>query len=294
MSFLRRLWGQGDETESPEAQRLRWDIATRNQRANGQFAYVTVGGVTIPATIHRDYARDVEDWSSDIRLEEPRTGRILTSEDDYTEEFRAAGARTTSVAGLSHHPDAQSDAFDLCQIVSLVPEPVNRVHREAIAVRSPDGRLLGGYVADDELAKLRATSPPPTAGLVVWERWTWRKGERTGLRLLVGPSVSLSLVPLTAADAEGKSRQARYEAGLEQERIEAQARTVAAEKVARESLRQQLAAEREQAAATRAAQVTAWLSQGLCVDCGAPVERTTSSRGRPPVRCERHRHSAES
>ena len=67
----------------------------------------------------------------------------------------------------------------------------------------------------------------------------------------------------------------------ERERAQAEARREAAQ-AARVAARRQKHAER-----------AAWRAEGLCTECGAPVEREPGARGRRPVRCALHRHHAD-
>ena len=163
MSFLRSLLGL-----KPSPASVRVEVSGFQRYDNGeQLAFVAVGSVAVPAVIYRDYQRDTQDWSSGIRLEDPVTGRRLADDDAYPADFYAAGARSIAVAGIDHHPRAQSDAFGIGKIVRLVPEPTNPIDPDAIAVHSNDRSAVAGYVPADELAKVREASPLPGVGLVV-------------------------------------------------------------------------------------------------------------------------------
>jgi hypothetical protein len=277
MSFLRSLFGL---KPSPAPVRVRVEVSAFQRYDNGdQLAVVAVGSVAVPAVIYRDYQRDTQDWSSGIRLEDPTTGRRLTSEDKYPADFYAAGARSIAVAGIEHHPGAQSDAFGICKIVRLVPEPSNPVDPNAIAVRSNDGSEFAGYVPADELAKVREASPLPGVGLVVWDNHTWRPRKRIGMRVLMGPSVALRLIPPGQVPAERARREATYAAGRE-----AGWAKQAAEREAKEAAKLARKAEREAQAAERTRKVeqsAAWRAEGRCVDCGAVIE----PGGRRAIRC---------
>ena len=268
VSFLRRLFGTGDREPVQPTFEFRIELSSGGGYQDDELAEVTVGGATIAAAIYRDNQRDVQDWSSGFRLEHPLTGSMLTSDDDYPEYFRAAGARSIAVAGMQHHPDSQGDAFALGRLVRLVPEPTNPVGPDAIAVRSWDGRLLAGYVPEDSLAKIQSTLPAPTVGLVVWDNYTWRPRTRKGLRLLVGPSVGVRMIPALKVPAEQARRAARYEKGRAEITAQSEATWGAYQ------------AERER----KAAQIAAWRDAGLCVECGAPVEQTS----RRVIRCAVH------
>lgn len=268
MSFLRRLFGSGNSAPAPRTVGFQIVLPSDGGYDDEKLAEVTVGGATIAAAIYRDNQRDVQDWSSGFRLEDPRTGRMLISDADYPDDFRAAGARSIAVAGMQHHPDSQGDAFGLGQAVRLVAEPTNPVDPDAIAVRTWDGRLLAGYVPEDSLAKIQTTLPTPTMALVVWENFTWRPRTRIGLRLLVGPSVSVRMIPASKVSAEQARRGARYEQGRAEEDAE------------NEAIRAAYWVERER----KAAQVAAWRAAGLCVECGAPVDKP----GGHVIRCTIH------
>lgn len=291
MGFLRRLFGGADTaprvgiTVSISREEARYDPG------DGQ-CFVTVGGVTIPGAIYRDHQRDVQDWSSGVRLEDPRTGRMLLGENRYPRDFLAAGARSVAVVGLPHHPDAQRDQFAVGARVGLVPEPDNPVNPRAIAVRSADGRYLAGYVPDDELDRIWSTEPTPREGIIVWEQFSWRPRIRKGLIALVGPTVELRMVPSSRLAAEAARREAAYARGrIEEEAENERERALAAERrQEREAERARRAAERE-AARKLKAQAAAWRAEGRCIECGAPIE-PQSGRGRPPIRCVLHRGSA--
>ncbi len=84
----------------------------------------------------------------------------------------------------------------------VVPEPTNPVNQRAVAIRSIDGLLLAGYVPDDELDDFLATIPLPIVGIIVWEAFTWRPRVRKSLIALVGPSISLRMIPASGVPAE--------------------------------------------------------------------------------------------
>ena len=285
MAFLRRLLG-GDSRQ-PRA------VVPPTEGGQDELAAVAVGELWIPAAIYRDQARDDGSWASGIRLEHPATGRWLFSDDDFPEPFYGAGARVTAIVGIPYHPDAQRNDFALGHLVRLSPEPTNPVNREAIAARSWDGRFLGGYIPDDDLPKIRDAQPAAAVGLVIWERWTLGPWVRRSIRLLVGPAIRLRLVAASDAPAERARREVLFAAGTEADRAQAESvrhaaheAQAAAKELERESRHAQRVAEHE----AKVAQAAAWRAAGLCVDCGAPVEPTSGARGRPPIRCEVHRH----
>ena len=263
-----------------------------------QLAVVEVGSARVNAAIYRDYQRDTQDWSSGIRLEDPVTGHRLRDDDGYPEDFRAAGARSVAVVGIPHHAEAQRQEFGVGQAVRLVAEPMNPVDPRAIAVRSADGKLLAGYVPADELDRIIATRPAPVGGLVVWENFTWRPRRRVGIRILIGPSVRLGLVPSAATEREATRRSQAYALGreLEEQRYAAEKlerdRAREAERAVRAAAVEQGRAERQRARDAAAALVADRRVAGVCVECGGPIE-ARPGRGRPVVRCNACRAAAE-
>lgn len=263
-----------------------------------QLAVVEVGAARINAAIYRDYQRDTQDWSSGIRLEDPVTGHRLRDDDGYPEAFLAAGARSVAVVGIPHHADAQRPEFGVGQAVRLVAEPNNPVDPRAIAVRSVDGRLLAGYVPADDLDRIIATRPAPVGGLVVWENYTWRPRRRMGIRILIGPSVRLGLIPSGATEREAARRSQVYASGreLEEQRYASEKlernRAREAERAARAAAVEQTRTERQLAREAAATLVANRRAAGVCVECGGPIEDHVG-RGRPSVRCHACRASAD-
>ena len=262
-----------------------------------QLAVIEVGSVRVNAAVYRDYQRDTQDWSSGIRLEDSVTGRRLREDDGYPEDLRAAGARNVPVVGLPYHEDSQRPEFGVGQAVRLVAEPTNPVDPRAIAVRSADGRLLAGYIPADDLDRISTTRPAPVGGLVVWENFTWRPRRRLGLRILIGPSVRLELIPSGDAEREAARRRVVYAAGreLEEQRYVAQRlerdRAREAARAARAAATEQARAERELARGAAVALAAARRAAGVCVECGGPIE-ARPGRGRPALRCNTCRAAA--
>ncbi|HEY8867896.1 MAG TPA: hypothetical protein VIM30_00735 [Candidatus Limnocylindrales bacterium] len=294
MDLLRRLFPRPTQpVQAPVAP----FIPVSGRDDEDQLCFVSVGDAAVPGATYDGYQRDVQDWSSGIRLEHPRTGWMLRREDDYPPDFLAAGARVVALAGIQHHADGQRDEFAIGHFVQLAPEPGNPVNPSAIAIRSLDGRYLAGYVPDDDLDRIHATIPAPRVGLVVWDHWTWRPHVRLGLRILVGPSIHVQLIDTAASAAEQARRdehyargRAEWEAEREAERLAAQERKRAAQ-AARDAARAERSAERARRAtdrAERSAQAATWRAAGRCVDCGTPVE-LGNGRGRPAIRCAVHR-----
>lgn len=222
--------------------------ATEN---DDHLAVVSAGGVSLPAAIYKAYQRDVQDWSSGIRIEDPQTGRWLRETSTFPAAFQAAGAHSISVAGIEAHPDASLDVFGTGRIVRLVPEPTNPVDPRAIAIVSADGRHRAGHVPADELDEILDARPVPTVGLVTWDNFTWRPRTRIGMRLLIGPNVRLALVPDRQVARERARRQATYAACRE-----AEMRQLEQERAVREQ---------------RERQAAAWRAEGRCVDCGGSL-----------------------
>lgn len=284
MSLLRRLLGL-----EPSPVRIRVEVSGFQRSDDGdELAVVAVGPVAVPAAIYRGYRRDTQDWSSGIRLDDPTTGRMMTSDDDYPADFYAAGARSIAVAGLDYHAGAQSEAFGIGKIVRLVPEPSNPVDPNAIAVYCNDRSALAGYVPADDLTKVREATPLPGVGLVVWENFTWRPRKRIGMRVLIGPSVALRPIPAAQARAERTRREAIYAAGREAEwaRQRAERDAKAAAKQVRKAERETRDAER----ARKAERVAAWRAEGRCVGCGAAIP----PGGRRSIRCQACRNQGAS
>jgi hypothetical protein len=263
MSFLRRLLGGSSQSQPVPSITL---SATTRYDATDELAVVTVAGAQVPATIYQNFQRDRQDWSSGIRLEDPETGGWMRETGQFPDYFRAAGAMSIAVAGISHHPDASRDDFAVGHLVRLVPEPSNAYDPNAIAIRSADGRYHAGYVPAEDLDGVRAVQPAPTVGLVAWENFTWRPRQRIGIRLLIGPSVSLHVVPTNQRAKEAARRETVFAAGQQAERRRYE----------------QEHAERE----ARERQVAHWRTEGRCIECGAPIE----PRGRF-VRCASCRHA---
>lgn len=255
-----------------------------------QLGVVEVGSARVNAAIYRDYQRDTQDWSSGIRLEDPVTGHRLRDDTGYPEDFLAAGARSVAVVGIPHHAESQRPEFGVGQAIRLVAEPTNPVDRRAIAVRSADGKLLAGYVPADDLDRIIETRPAPVGGLVVWENFTWRPRRRMGIRILIGPSVRLGLIPNGDTEREMSRRERAYAAGreLEEQRYAAEklerdhARD--AERAARAAAVEQARAERQLAREAAIELATERRAAGVCVQCGGPIEARVG-RGRPPIRC---------
>jgi hypothetical protein len=284
MELLRRLLGGPAQLPPAPVVPVGADVDEEEQ-----LCTVTVGSVTVPAAIYQGYQRDIGDWSSGIRLDDPDRGFRLMRDSD-SPPFLAAGARSIALAGITYHADAQRDEFAVGHFVQLASEPTNQVNPNAIAIRSLEGRYHAGYVFDEDLERIQATEPTPVVGLVVWEHGSRRPRKRFGLRILVGPSIHVELISAVAAPAERARRTAHYargQAAWEAERdTERAAATEHRRAAARELARQGRVAKRDAAEAQKS-QSAAWRAAGLCVECGAAIEERPG-RGRPAIRCAVH------
>jgi hypothetical protein len=287
MGFLRRLFGLDRTSPAPS---VRGTMTVNVHGFDDRLAVVRVGGVHVDASVWEGYQRDTQDWSNGVRLMDPETGDWLRDDEHYPPDLRAAGARSIACVGLGFHPGSQSPAFAAGSIVRLVSEPTNPVNPHAVAVRSADGRELAGYVSDDELERVRALVPPASVGLVVWENYRWRPRERTGMRLVIGPSVQLDLVPVGREPAERAHRDATYAAGKERQRLALEAERAQADvaklavREAKRREREMLEAARAGARAERARLERERRAAGVCLACGGPIEPHVG-KGRPSIRC---------
>lgn len=277
--------------------RLVATISYGGRNPDDQLAVVDVGAVRVNAAIYRDYQRDTQDWSSGIRLEDPVTGHRLQDDTGYPADFLAAGARSVAVVGLPYHAESQRPEFGIGQSVRLVAEPDNPEDPRAISVRSADRSLLAGYIPADDLDRVIGTEPSPAVGLIVWENFTWRPRRRMGIRILIGPSVRLGLIPKGDTEREAVRREQAYAVGreLEEQRYAAEKlerdRAREADRAAKAEARDRERAERQAARDAAAALVAERRAGGVCVACGGPIE-SHSGRGRPPIRCASCRGAA--
>ena len=147
---------------------------------------VRVGEVTVRASrCDWEAFGDGELESRGLRLKDERSAWLPLGE--VTEELERLGARIIEVAGVTHHPNHDAPAFTAEQPVRLVPEPDNPYDRNAIAVRSADGRLMAGYVPRGDAAWCHRHGGAFT-GVVVWEYRAARDvRDRRGLRVLIAP-----------------------------------------------------------------------------------------------------------
>jgi hypothetical protein len=254
-----------------------------------QLAQVIVGRIVVNAGVYTGYSRGGNDWADGIRLEDPDTGGMLFGDDEYPREWIEAGIRDIAVVGIPYHPDAQRPDFGVCRYVRLVPEPNNPKDRRAIAVRSPDGHRLAGYVPADRLDDIWATRPNPQIGLVVWDHYQGPVRERLGLYVVAAPSIELRLVPPQDLEAERARRNAVYGAAAQQPIRASRPGEVHPEARKPEGVNTARAAEEVRAA--RLASIAERRAAGLCVTCGGPIEANPEP-GPRQIRCERCRMSA--
>ena len=134
-------------------------------------------------------------WLAGYSLVEPGSGRFLAN---TAPELIRRGLRVTSVAGVTHQPDAlQSDAAAPGSPLTLRRDPGNEHDRHAIAVDLSGGAQLG-WVPRDLAEEL---SPSIDAGeawsaVVLRERRASPRDPRTGLTILLArnPQVTLKQV----------------------------------------------------------------------------------------------------
>ena len=232
-----------------------------------------VGPIVINAALYMGYSRGGDDWADGIRLEDPDCGGMLFGDDVYPREWIEAGIRDVAVVGIPYHPDSQRPDFSVGRYVRLVPEPNNPKDRRAIAVRSVDGRRLGGYVPGDRLDDL-------------WDHYSGPVRERLGLYVVAAPSIEFRLVPPQNVDAERARRNAIYEVGGEQQLRTRQAKEAQLE--ARKSTKANATPNAERIRAARLASIAERQATGSCVSCGGAIESHTQSGDRQ-IRCERCR-----
>lgn len=89
--------------------------------------------------------------------------------------------------GLEYYSDHSSGAFAAERVVRLEGEPTNPYDRNAIVVRSSDGRQIAGHLTREDVAWY-ARHRIPRHALVIWEhRPVGQPRERSGMRLLAAP-----------------------------------------------------------------------------------------------------------
>lgn len=126
--------------------------------------------------------------SRGLRLMDPATSAWIY--DELPDELTALGVRIAAVAGISHYPDRLASAFAAEQPVRLVPQPDNPYDRNAIAVRSADGRLQAGHLPKETAAwatDWTNRTGASFAGIVLWEFRSAGTADRLGLRILLAP-----------------------------------------------------------------------------------------------------------
>ena len=160
--------------------------------------------------------------------------------------------------------------------MELVREPTNTHDPNAVAVLL--GGKLAAYIPRDCARQWSAfVAEHNAAGRRVRARarvWSVRqRGEAPIFRLyLEVPEDPGDYARRAAAKAE------RAQASMDR----------AAQREAEAAARIEARAERERANAELAALREQRRAAGVCVDCGAPIERVPGARGRPPIRCAVH------
>ncbi len=179
--FARRKTAEG------KAEFEAWWAANAVKR---EFVTVHIGERAIRAArLDWAAARNGEIEGRGFRLMDPATSAWLYEE--LPDELTAAGVRIVEVAGVSRYADRSASAFAAGEVVSLVPEPDNPHDRNAVAVRSADGKLQAGHLPRETAAWatewMRRTGEP-FSGLVLWEFRLVGGTDRRGLRLLIAPA----------------------------------------------------------------------------------------------------------
>lgn len=171
--------------ETPEGA-AEYDEFVRRVEANRpRPVTLTFGSATIEAYL-LDWGGSGAWERRGIQALHPEFGSYVY-DDDVPEVWQ--GVWATYLAGAEKNRDSGRREFDVGRVVTLVPEPDNPYDRNAIAVRSADGRYKAGYIGRDETAAVRRLAARgPLAAVVQWEQR--RPGARTRqrLRLLLGPA----------------------------------------------------------------------------------------------------------
>lgn len=105
------------------------------------------------------------------------------------------GVRACSVAGVEHrHREVQSADFAPGKRLRLVADPENPFDRNAIEVRSADGKLMAGFVPREIAAELAPLFKRDRTwdAMSVWEWQTHSRG-RVGLRMLLAPHLEVTV-----------------------------------------------------------------------------------------------------
>jgi hypothetical protein len=110
--------------------------------------------------------------------------------------YAAQGARACKVAGVSfRQSEIQSDEFSPGERLRLVPNPANPHDRNAIEVRTSDGKVMAGHIPKEIAA---AIAPSFTTG-GPWEaislrEWRTASRGRIGIRVLMAPRLEVTIV----------------------------------------------------------------------------------------------------
>lgn len=192
---------------------------------------------------------------------------------ETTDWYEAAPRGDVEVYGTQHHAAALlrllragTEPAERDVTLELRREPTNRYDRNAVALYA--GSDLVGYMP-------RELAPS-------WSRFV-EGHNAAGRRVAVSARVwgvrdIRRLYLAVPNDPADYARAAEREA------------EIAAKREERQRAHEEAAARRNDARLAqdaRDAQAARWRSEGLCVDCGAPIERT-GRRGRPAIRCATH------
>ena len=131
-------------------------------------------------------------WLAGYSLVEPGSGRFLANN---SPELVRRGLRVTSVAGVTHQPEAlQSDAAEPGSPLTLRRDKGNEHDPHAIAVDLADGAQLG-WVPRDLAEELSPSiyAGEPWSAVVLRERRESPRDPRTGLTILLARSASVEL-----------------------------------------------------------------------------------------------------
>jgi hypothetical protein len=134
-------------------------------------------------------------WLAGYSLTDPGTGRFLANN---APELIRRGLRVTSVAGVTHQPEAlQSHAAAPGSPLTLRRDKDNEHDPHAIAVDLADGGQLGWIPRDlaEELSP-SIDAGEPWSAVVLRERRESPRDPRTGLTILLARSASVELKTL--------------------------------------------------------------------------------------------------
>lgn len=170
--------------ETPEGKAEYQEFVHRVDANRPRSVTVTLGPTVIEAYL-LNWGGSGQWERRGIQLLDPVHG-VYVFDDDISETW--PGAWATYLAGAEKNRDSARPEFDVGRRVELVPEPNNPYDRNAISVRSADGRRKAGYIPRDETVRVqRMAARGPIAAIVQWEQREPGKRSRQRLRLLLGP-----------------------------------------------------------------------------------------------------------